>query len=330
MRGCLGLLVLLASSAPAWSEPDGNADALFKKAKAAMAAGKTAEACALFDQSQQLDPSVSTLLNQANCREKNGQLGTAWELFDQARTQTSSSTDPNEKKLKQVATDRIAQLEPRLSRLTLHLAAGAKIAGLAITRNDTPVSADSWERPIPVDGGDYTITATAPGRKPATQKVHVDPERDAKVIDIPVLERESIKPTPTPTPANPTQPQQPDTGAPEEPDEQFSSGGSKTMPIVVGVAGVAMLGGAVGFELWGRSLLSDAKVEANDARQNALYDSANTKHYVAQGLLVGGVAATGVAIWLFVRAGKHEESHGMALNPIVTNDQAGIQVRGWW
>lgn len=60
------------------------ADALFKQGRAQMAAGNLEAACTAFDSSQQLDPAVTTLLNLADCREKRGQLATAWGLFVEA------------------------------------------------------------------------------------------------------------------------------------------------------------------------------------------------------------------------------------------------------
>jgi hypothetical protein len=36
-----------------------------------------------------------------------------------------------------------------------------------------------------------------------------------------------------------------------------------------------------------------------------LFDSAVTKRYVAQGFVVTGLAAGGVAVWLYLRNGEH-------------------------
>ena len=46
----------------------------------------------------------------------------------------------------------------------------------------------------------------------------------------------------------------------------------------------------------------DAKAEMVDqSRRDSLEDSANHKRYLAQGFGVAGIAAAGVAVWLFVR-----------------------------
>src|SRR5882724_2573792 len=110
------VLALLGSTAHA--QPAGaQAETLFRQGKDLMAKGKIAEACAAFDASQKLDPTIATLLNQAACREKNNQFATAWGLFLEAERQTRSAADPKTQQLHQVAAGKAAKLEPRLSTL---------------------------------------------------------------------------------------------------------------------------------------------------------------------------------------------------------------------
>src|SRR5687768_6022413 len=73
------------------------------------------------------------------------------------------------------------------------------------------------------------------------------------------------------------------------------------VPLGVGVGAVALLGGALGFSLWGDSTYDDAKAELTKARRDSLYDSANRMRYAAQGLTVAGIGCAGVAIWLYLR-----------------------------
>jgi hypothetical protein len=78
---------------------------------------------------------------------------------------------------------------------------------------------------------------------------------------------------------------------------------SKVVPIAVGAGGVALLGGALAFELSSRSTYDDAKAEMMDqSKRDSLEDSANKKRYVAQGFAVAGVACVGVAVWLYLRS----------------------------
>src|ERR1043166_9179048 len=133
--GTLVLLALLASVAPvgpavriAAAQPSGaQAETLFRQGKDLMAKGKTAEACAAFDASQKLDPTISTLLNQAACREKNEQLATAWGLFLEAERQPRTASDAPPQQLHQVAASKAAKLEPRLSTLTITVSSDNRI-----------------------------------------------------------------------------------------------------------------------------------------------------------------------------------------------------------
>src|SRR5689334_15756470 len=100
-----------------------------------MAAGKYAEACSAFEQSQKLEPAIATLLNLAGCREKVGQIATAWGLFLDAERQTRGASDAANQQLHDVARDKAAKLEPRVSKLTINVPKAVQIDGLEILRD---------------------------------------------------------------------------------------------------------------------------------------------------------------------------------------------------
>ena len=103
-----GLAAILAARAASARPAGAQAEILFRQGKELLASGKTAEACAAFDASQKLDPTVSTLLNQASCHEKQGQLATAWGLFLDAERQTRNGIDEATKQLHKVAVEHAA------------------------------------------------------------------------------------------------------------------------------------------------------------------------------------------------------------------------------
>lgn len=293
------------------------AEALFRDGKKLMADGKIPEACAAFDSSQKLDPSVSTMLNQAACREKNNQVTTAWGLFVEAERQTRDKTDAKSKSFNKVAHEHASKLEGKLSKLSVKVA--SPVAGLQIKRNGAPVDQVLWNQAIPLDGGAYTIEASATGYKTWSTQVTLAPDSDSKTVEVPALEKP--KPVDNPVVAQkPVTPVAPAVPA-EVPADEEHHGSSKVVPIVIGVAAVGLLGGGLAMELSASSTYDKAKVEPNDAKQLDLWHSANTKRYAAEGLATAGIAAAGVAVWLWLRSGSDEHATATALAPVV--DQHG-------
>src|SRR6185436_13656654 len=90
-------VVFLLWSSAALAQPAGaQAEVLFRQGRTLLSAGKVAEACSAFEESQKLEPAVTTLLNLAGCREKLGQFATAWGLFLEAARQTRSGNAANQ------------------------------------------------------------------------------------------------------------------------------------------------------------------------------------------------------------------------------------------
>jgi hypothetical protein len=300
------------------------AETLFRQGKELIAQGKIAEACAAFDASQKLDPTIATLLNQASCREKNGQLATAWGLFLDAERQSRAATDESTRQLHQVATSHAAKLEPRLSTLAINVTAENRVGGLEILRNSEPVDPGAWNKPLPVDGGTYKITARAPGNTDWSTTITISVEHDAKTIEVPKLKAAALQPSPATGLDSRSQP----TTAPT------AHSRSKLLPIALGGAALGLLGGAVGFELWASSTYDKSKREPDDARQESLWHSANTRRHVAEGLGAAGIACAGFAIWLYLRGGEPEatstttQARWLILAPALGSGRAGLVLEG--
>jgi hypothetical protein len=285
------LVLIVAASSRARAQPAGaQAEALFRQGRELLAAGKTAEACGAFDESQRLEPAPTTLLNLAACREKNGQLATAWGLFLEAERQTRNATDPTGQQLHSVATEKAKKLESRVSKLAINVPQTSQVESLEIDRDKDRIEPAMWNRALPIDSGTYTITAHAPGTSTWSTKVTISEAGDSKTVDVPVV---SALPVATSISAK--------SNVVEVP---VSEPRSNLVPLVVGIGSLALLGGALGFDLWGNSTYDSAKAEmADQARRDSLETSANHKRYAAEGLAVGGIAAAGVAILLYLRGG---------------------------
>ena len=296
--------LLVVAVTPARAQSAGaQAEALFRDGRSLMKAGKLAEACAAFEQSQKLEPAAATLINLAGCREELGQLATAWRLLLEVEQQTRLAADQKAQQFHQLALERAARLEPRVSKLTFRVPDERQIDGLEIRRDQERIPAAMWNRPLPVDGGTYAITARAPGTREWSTRITLASEADARTVDIPDLRKFGREPDRPPgAVAGAARSAEPPRAQPPRMEEAAARRGSRALPIVVGVGGAALLGGALGSWLWADSTYDKAKAEMSDqARRDSLYDSANRKRYAAEGLAIAAAGCTGVAIWLYVR-----------------------------
>ncbi len=205
---CAVLFVLAASSTavPVRADQPGPssgknaaAEELFAQGRALLDAGRFGEACAKLAESERLDPAAGTLLNLADCFEKNGQTASAWATFKDAERAAAARQRPDWERL---AGKRAKALEPKLSRITLTVPDAARVSGLAVSLNAVHVEAAAFDTAIPVDPGAVVVSASAPGRQPWAAQVDVRADGDKVAITIPAL---AVEPsTPRIAPATPS------------------------------------------------------------------------------------------------------------------------------
>jgi hypothetical protein len=315
VRRVLLVVALAASSSPVFAQSAGaQAEVLFDDGRKLLADGKTAEACMSFEESQKLEPATTTLIALATCREKNGQLATAWGLFLDAERQTRAAVDTNNQQLNDIAQDRATKLAPRVSKLTIAVGDASRINGLTITRDNDSVDSPLWNKALPIDGGTYTVTARAPGATPWSATVTLAVEGENTTVDVPRLTtgaQSNAEPPvtttantpPTPTLATKTT-STPTATAGTEPRAQ------RSLVLPLSFAGGALVLGGVGlaFELSAESAYSDAKAATENKPRDSDYSSANSERHLAQGFGVGGVLCAGAAVWLYLR-GRHAEDN---------------------
>jgi hypothetical protein len=195
LRACVAL-VALSLATPALGDEGRDpqvAQSLFNRARALMDDGKFAEACPMLVESQRLDPGGGTVLNLAVCLEGAGKLASALEQFQEARSQ--ALRDKREDR-QQIAEERIAAIEPRLSKLTVEVAEASRVNGLRVSLDGRKLSKVAWGLAITVDGGAHRVEASAPGHEPWKSIVEVANEKDAPVIVIELVPKEEAKITP--------------------------------------------------------------------------------------------------------------------------------------
>src|SRR6266850_4767204 len=92
---CLAVLAVVAIARPAVAQSP-EAETLFREGKRLLKEGKVSEACDKLAASERLESSTGALLNLGDCREKNGQLATAWAAFVKAATSAKLAHDKRE------------------------------------------------------------------------------------------------------------------------------------------------------------------------------------------------------------------------------------------
>lgn len=190
------------------------AQVLFDQGKDLMKKNDIAAACAKFEESQRLDPRIATQFKLADCLEKQGRTASAWTNFVDVAATTKAA---GQKDREAVARRRAQALERKLSHLTIEVASPP--ADLTVTRDGVAIGSAVWGTAAPVDPGQHTIEASAPGKKPWQVTVTVKATSDSVKVKIPALEDAPLPPEPDPS----------DPAAPP-PSGAVTSGGSSFTP----------------------------------------------------------------------------------------------------
>jgi hypothetical protein len=312
-------LALLASASRARAAEQrtdpGAAEALFRDARALLAAGKVELACARFEESYRLDPAPGTLLNVADCSRRAGKSATAWGQFVEAARVFRRR---NEERRAQFADQEAKKLEPTLAHLIVE--AEAPPEDLVVSRGGAEIGPSALGTKLPIDPGDVLVEARASGRKPYAIRVNVASKKTVSVR-IPRLE---LAPAPAPA-ASPRNTIAPD-GAPVGEAQRL-------VGYVVGGVGLASLlaGGAFAGLTAERAgaleqLCPNQRCTTDEGR--SALDAANLYANVANGTLLGGGVLLTAGLVLALTAPSAEEGD------IATSSSTDLIVRpriglGW-
>jgi tetratricopeptide (TPR) repeat protein len=293
-RALVAATLLTGTAHAADKSPDAvRAEALFDEGRRLMQAGDFAAACPKFAESQTLDQAPGTALNLATCYEKAGKLASAWAAYRSAEAASSSS---KQKDRAAYARKKVAALQPKLSRLTITVPSAAAVPGLQIQVDDQPVQAPEWSVPVPHDGGNYTIQASAPGKETWVLRIDLARSEQNLVVEVRTL-ADAPKPAPQASAAGPT------TGIAEVPVKETSgpSGATpgktqRTIAYVVGGIGVAGMAGAGVLAVLGKTQMNKANKDQSPTEAKKAVNLGNAATVaVSAG---GALAATGLILWL--------------------------------
>jgi hypothetical protein len=194
-------LLTFGGATPARAEPTpaerAMAEGLFKEGKRLLARGKVAEACEKLASSYHIDPAGGTLLNLGACHELQGKTATAWAEFNDALALANKGGRAERQK---AAREHIASLEPKLARVTVttRQPSGASV-GLEVKLDGIVMAPGALGTGIPVDPGEHTATATAPGKVPWETKLTIK-ESESKSVEVPPLDDVPAPPPEVPPP----------------------------------------------------------------------------------------------------------------------------------
>ncbi len=299
-----------------------------------MQAGKFAEACGKFEESDKLAPGAGTLLNLGGCYEKNGQTASAWATYADAASEADKA---NRKDWAAKAKARMEALQPNLSKLSIVVPATSQTDGLEVKRDGVVVGASSYGVPIPVDPGPHVIDATAPGHKKWSNVIQVGAKKDQIAVTLPPLEIDPNAAATAPVVATPPPVAQPP--AQNQPSEPVDKSHGKTQRIVgIAVAGVGVVGVAVGsiFGLVAIGKKGDTTSNCNSdlsrcnsAGVDAMSSARSSATISTVGFIAGGALLAG-GIVLYVTAPKPNEEKTVGFRISPNGPGATLSFGGAW
>jgi hypothetical protein len=309
LAAVLGPAVASAGEPPAATgEASALAQTLFEEGRRLMEEKRYPEACPKFEESLHLRPGTGTLLNLALCNEQLGKTATAWAQFKEVLF--AAKKEGNQAR-EAFAGEHIGAIEPRLSRLQIN---AEPTPGLAIRRDGQEIPAAALGTPVPIDPGEHSVEATAPGYSVWSSSVQIGPSADQKVVAVPKLsplagnDRGVAPPPAAPAPA-------PDAGR-----------ARRTAGFIVGGAGVAALGIGAVLGILAAGEASSAEDDpalcpgkrCTPAGRDAI-DAASTKALVSSIGFGVGIAAVGAGAILILTARSSDAATPPARPPALTS-----------
>jgi tetratricopeptide (TPR) repeat protein len=299
VRRALGL-ALAFGVGTAHADDAKRAKQLFEDGRKKIAAKQIDAACEAFAESLALDPEIGTRLNLASCREQQGRLREARELYDQsaseaARTGKSARAD--------FARQQLHALEARAVRVRVEV---TNPAGTKVTLGGAVIDPAQLQVVMP---GTIVVEVAAEGKQPF--RVEKSAAAGAELtIDVPALE--PIGATPVTPVTRPVQAPGPVVVVHEEPARSHAY-------LYVGAAGVVLAGAGVGVLVHGKSSY-DTAFKAGD---RAGVQSAQREADIATALAIASGVTVAIAVVLYVRGRP-------AIAPIVSSNSVGLAIGAPW
>ncbi len=318
----LSLAVVLAlQSVPALAGPDdAKAKKLFDEARDLAKANKWPEACEKLAASKTLSPRMLTTYRLADCHERIGKTASAHAGFVEAADLAKATGDSTKQ---QDALDRAKKVEGKLARVTLELPADEP--AIAIKIDDVAIAAALAREKLPLDPGEHTLVATAPGKESKTVTFTVPEGPSVTTVTVPPLVGETKKVE--------KKVEEPPPPPPIEEPRPASGSGLKTVGFVALGVGAVGLGVGTALGLSAKSLDGDAEelctARGCSAEGKQLNDDARSRGNLATVVFTAGavIAVTGLVLVL-VAPSKKSEPVAASVSPWASPQGGGLTVVG--
>ena len=169
---------------PAAATLDPKALELFNEGKALMESQDYAAASSKFEESLRVQRGIGTLYKLGECQEKLGKTASAWSTFSDVAAAADEAGQPDRAR---AAREKVQALGPKLSKLRIVVLAEADAPDLDVQKDGISVSRVIWGKEVPIDPGEHTVTATAPGRSPWTKTLDIKGPAEALTVEVPAL-----------------------------------------------------------------------------------------------------------------------------------------------
>jgi hypothetical protein len=209
------------------------------------------------------------------------------------------------------------------------------LSGFVVRRDGVELAAAELGVPMPVDGGEHILEASAPGRTTWSKKILFDPQFDRKTVKIPPLEKATAAPVTSALAAS-SSPASSGSTAPSNvfPVPPSSKGTIGLVTMGLGVAGLAVgtYFGLSASSTWER--VEKLCPERSCPDQQAVEDSkkANRSALVSTiGLGAGAVAlGVGAYLWLSAPSTDAPARSGLLWTPHLSHNSGGVSLSGSW
>jgi len=306
----LGCALSLASH-PATAQgsrlsPSARADLLFQQGQELLNAGQVEAACTQFAASETVLNRARTLLLLGECHQRAGRAASAWRALLEAEAVAHEQRDGARE---QLAAERVAALEPTLTRIVLTVPMTSRVPGLTVRLGSNPVPPTDWGAPIPVDAGVLRVSAAAEGYDAWSADVDVSRGQGRQYrITVPTL-----------------------APVPNAPRTAPHGRAYRTAGVVTGSFGLAGIGAGAVFSAVSRSA-SDAStcakgvVQCGSSGSPSVFSDASAVSFA----LGGALLATGVTLIVLAPDPAKKERNSLRVAARYASGGGRLQLEGAW